>query len=800
MGTCSSGGEKVRIDYVSQILESDIPKNIPPPYTELKGIILQKGIIIKNFINYCEKKRKIKCEINEKKEALELIFKRKFKEKHFPYVRYKNYYTDKLDCLLENFFKDKDGDIFEIPDELKMVPDFQLLKNILRDHYTKIMMKKQINFYEKFIDFINSKKNEVGNVVQKESSQKINLPKIQKFYSEMKNSLLNSSVFGCRIQKDNDYDEEKAIIEKDIENLYDICLNLPIERVPLKLSQLPIQKTSFLLKLITTEFMLGGDVFLQGSLRTFVRNLYFIYIMKKYHFLSKTESFYIIDPFYIKNCLKRNQQYSFDEEELRKTTDEKSPLNGIEPDCESPSLFIDMEEKCQNLKIIYNGEYDNTNFLFGGSGTLINVEKNYCYEGLFRYGKKHCMGILWEEDENNKTFMYYAGEWLNDKKHGWGIYIEIKVITFEPNPKDSTKTKKIEIILIVKKGNFIKNNFSSGEIYTYTSITYLNQDNNDNASSNSNDTKKKKLNNSDSQIVLIYTKYTGEVIPHNGKYINHGIFKKKEFSYNYQKNILEVETDYDYIGNFVDGIEDGKGFLKSFSLSEGYTFEYTGEFSQGQLHGFGLIKYSSKFFIKQYEGFFKNNQSFYLYGKVEFKSGDVYEGFFDDKFQKDYLGLYQHFYKVESENSKKESETNNTPKIPIWKFDNYFGYFNKDKKHGLGRFLSPLSFKTLTGSYVNGEKQGCFQLTSEEDIRKEKVDDLFSYDLNSSEIEMNIVNLATRRATSVLSDSSFRKKDKNKNKKIFIDDKKPIIKQKKLYLFFENNDILDKSERPFDTF
>ena len=70
--------------------------------------------------------------------------------------------------------------------------------------------------------------------------------------------------------------------------------------MPLKLSQLPIQKTSFLLKLITTEFMLGGDVFLQGSLRTFVRNLYFIYIMKKYHFLSKTESFYIIDPFYIK--------------------------------------------------------------------------------------------------------------------------------------------------------------------------------------------------------------------------------------------------------------------------------------------------------------------------------------------------------------------------------------------------------------------------------------------------------------------------------------------------------------------
>ena len=26
-----------------------------------------------------------------------------------------------------------------------------------------------------------------------------------------------------------------------------------------------------------------------------------------------------------------------------------------------------------------------------------------------------------------------------------------------------------------------------------------------------------------------------------------------------------METDYDYIGNFVDGIEDGKGFLKSYT-------------------------------------------------------------------------------------------------------------------------------------------------------------------------------------------------------------------------------------------
>ena len=85
-------------------------------------------------------------------------------------------------------------------------------------------------------------------------------------------------------------------------------------------------------------------------------------------------------------------------------------------------------------------------------------------------------------------------------------------------------------------------------------------------------------------------------------------------------------------------------------------------------------------------------------------------------------------------------------------------------------------------------------------MAKEKVvDDFFSYDLNSSEIEMNIINLATRKKTSVVSDTSFRKKEQL-SKKVILDDKKPLIKQKKMYFFFENNEILDKSERPFDIF
>ena len=150
--------------------------------------------------------------------------------------------------------------------------------------------------------------------------------------------------------------------------------------------------------------------------------------------------------------------------------------------------------------------------------------------------------------------------------------------------------------------------------------------------------------------------------------------------------------------------------------------------------------------------------------------------------------------------NSKEKEKIPEVKLPVWKYDNYFGYFNKDKKHGLGRFISTVSMKSLTGSYVNGEKQACFQLTSEDDMAKEKVvDDFFSYDLNSSEIEMNIINLATRKKTSVVSDTSFRKKEQL-SKKVILDDKKPLIKQKKMYFFFYINEILDKYERHFDIF
>ena len=149
-----------------------------------------------------------------------------------------------------------------------------------------------------------------------------------------------------------------------------------------------------------------------------------------------------------------------------------------------------------------------------------------------------------------------------------------------------------------------------------------------------------------------------------------------------------------------------------------------------------------------------------LYSITITKPFDIYSIELENGYKLDCADEHRFFGETFNEIYSKEKEKIPELKLPVWKYDNYFGYFNKDKKHGLGRFISTVSMKSLTGSYVNGEKQACFQLTSEDDMAKEKVvDDFFSYDLNSSEIEMNIINLATRKKTSVVSDTSFRKKE-----------------------------------------
>ena len=308
----------------------------------------------------------------------------------------------------------------------------------------------------------------------------------------------------------------------------------------------------------------------------------------------------------------------------------------------------------------YSGQYDNNIYKYSGLGTLIKQRKSSCYTGTFRYGKKEGFGIFYKH-LTEKHIVYYMGEFYQNKFNGFGIYIEIN-----------------DNLFLMKKGNFDNKNFISGK---YCKISY--------------DNKIKILN---------FIKYEGDFDEEN-KYNNYGHLIKQTFNYNEKKEVYEIENDYEYKGFFINGLENGKSYLKCNFKNKGYYYEYNGDFKNGLKNGYGIIKYSSDFFIKSYEGFFLNDEQFNCYGIVNFKSGDKYEGFFNDDMLKDNVGLYYYY----DHESKKLN-------------DNYFGLFKNDRKNGIGRFIMEKDGinKLFYGTYLNGMKDGYFSLVYEEEDLKKK--------------------------------------------------------------------------------
>ena len=375
------------------------------------------------------------------------------------------------------------------------------------------------------------------------------------------------------------------------------------------------------------------------------------------------------------------------------------------------------------MRYLYNGEYDNTTYLFNGHGNLIDIEGNNYYEGMFRYGYKHGIGIFWQDDSPNdsniQNFSYYSGEWLKDTKSGNGIEISIQSISSNIIQNRINNNILIGFEMKINLGIFRRNIFLSGEQYHYIfennieGKEYLLRGLSFHSKDNANTS------------LIIFNKYQGDLDPQFHKYTGNGLY------------------------------------------SSLYSFIYKGVFQNGKMDGYGVIQYTQNFFLRRYEGFFNKGKKFFLYGKVEFKSSDIYEGFFDSNFLKDYVGLYIH--------GEKNNQIVN---------DNYFGFFKKDKKHGLGRFISMGLTKKeqMYGKYTIGEKQGPFQITIEELIRDSNLD-LISFDLLEDNSEFNILTLATRKKRGIANSQFYRSKKKKKTKKNLKYDKRNFIIFLKMMIF-----------------
>ena len=408
------------------------------------------------------------------------------------------------------------------------------------------------------------------------------------------------------------------------------------------------------------------------------------------------------------NQIKKSKTRRDFKKRYEKTIIEKNPINIFRNlrSNDIPKLFS--KKKSKNFEEeYYSGQYDNTNYLYAGLGTLIEPLKHLSYTGTFRYGVKDGMGLLYEE-YNNNMMMYYTGEFRNNKIQGYGEKINLK-----PN------------LFCFKEGLFNDQTFLQGKVKII------------------------RENLIKGEIDVI--NYNGDVC--DEVFEGFGILTQKTY-YKIELKQYDFLYEKEYRGNFKNGKENGNGIMKYNNAITQENYKYSGNFVDGLRDGFGVINYGENFFIRKYEGIFREDKPFSTYGIAYFKSGDIYEGFFDDNYQKDYIGNYS-FYD------------------PVSKIinENYFGGFYNDAKQGLGRIYieNKEESKLLKGNFYMGDKQGFFEMN-------EYKNELVKKKLNLYSRRKRVLNL------------NYGELYSNKYQK----------NQYKSYILFEQNEVMEKSEFPFD--
>ena len=392
-----------------------------------------------------------------------------------------------------------------------------------------------------------------------------------------------------------------------------------------------------------------------------------------------------------------------------KTVIEKNPeavLKNIKT-ADSIKLLINPKKFKNTEKEYYSGQYDNTTYLYSGFGTLIEPDKKSSYTGTFRYGVKEGMGVLLEEP-NSSMMKCFSGEFKNNKIEGYGMKIYLK-----------------SNIFIFKEGLFSGKTFLQGKV--------------------------KIIRDNILKDEIDIIKYEGEIS--KDAFDGFGTLVQKTYMKNNLSN-YDFVYEKEYKGHFKNGKENGKGIMTYNNAITQENYKYSGNFVDGIRDGYGVINYGENFFIKKYEGIFKEDKPFSTYGIAYFKSGDIYEGFFDTNHRKDFVGNYSFYDTV----SKIINE-------------NYFGGFLDDAKQGLGTIYCEKKegSKLLKGNFNMGDKQGCFEMN---EYKNELVKRKINHDLRR------------KRMTSW----NFGELYENKYER----------NQKKLYILFEQNEIMEKSEFPFD--
>ena len=370
----------------------------------------------------------------------------------------------------------------------------------------------------------------------------------------------------------------------------------------------------------------------------------------------------------------------FDEEINSYLCQKETNLPSLDLDYIVPNKSEDrIFKKKSNKYTYYSGDYDTLNFRSAGKGILIKPSISI-YEGIFKDGKKCGYGYYFKN--KSKSYDYYLGEWESNKYNGYGI-----LYSFKSDMK------------VIRKGIFKNGIISSGKIIKITEIG--------------------------NEIKL--ETYKG-IIGNNSSYHSKGRISRTIIKKN--NNEYYIESLYFYNGELKDNVENGKGLSVKILPSLDFMYLYKGDFILGKMEGEGTIIFDGDFSIRKYEGIFEQDRWFYKYGKIYYRSGEFYEGFFDTNHSNFVLGIitnyndyskfernitrsgfddsFSNMFKLYKNISDKEFEEINNKIQTNFSGDLFLGQFQDGQKQGFGKsYLKEDNIITL-GNYNRGIKEGIF--------------------------------------------------------------------------------------------
>jgi hypothetical protein len=156
------------------------------------------------------------------------------------------------------------------------------------------------------------------------------------------------------------------------------------------------------------------------------------------------------------------------------------------------------------------------------------------------------------------------------------------------------------------------------------------------------------------------------------------------------------DHDGKYEGETKDNKMHGNG---RFTFDDGYVYE--GTFENGKRIGRGKLYFPDSEDCKVYEGFFNNEFTCDIEGKLIYSNGNIYEGSWNDGMHHGYgkyIYINGNIYEGNFENDKKHGYG----KMIYSNGNIYEGYFNEDKMDGIGKMIYQDSIiKSITSYWID---------------------------------------------------------------------------------------------------